>query len=266
EPDFNIKGDWLIGQYFEKTLQVDDGHALGKHIFGAEKPPAFVYKRSGKGATILMNYIETEYRRVPENWQRMFANELLKMAGIASPVTLRDRAKDGEILQSGLKATRWLDGDAEYYGLLLDQGKNVDIQVQKSGYLYELSQSKGFLGKGNTASLDLRDAPYALLAVLPYKVDAVGLKAGAGRLGQGVPLEFSLKVSNGTPVKHVVHLDVYKPDGSYHYSYSRNFVFTHGKWTGVLPLALNDPSGRWTVKAREVVSGLTAEATVQVQK
>ena len=82
EPDFNIKGDWLIGQYYEKTLQTADGHALGKHIFGPTKPPAFVFKRTGQGAAILMNYLETEYRRVPEHSQRMVATALLKLAGI----------------------------------------------------------------------------------------------------------------------------------------------------------------------------------------
>ncbi|MHB9026333.1 MAG: beta-galactosidase [Armatimonadota bacterium] len=266
EPEFNIKGDWLIGQYFEKTLKVDDGHALGKHIFGAEKPPAFVFKRTGKGSAILMNYMETEYRRVPEHWQRMFALELLRMAGIDAPVTLRDKAKDNELIQSGLKATRWQDGDAEYLGVLLDQGKNVEIQLKKPGHLYELSQGKGYLGKGATASLDLRDAPYALIAVMPYKVEAVALKAGAGRLGQEAALEFSIKTDGGAPVKHVVHLDVYQPDGRLNYSYSRNYVFTGGEWTGTLPLALNDPAGRWTIKARDVVSGLTTTIALQVPR
>ncbi len=266
EPDFNIVGDWLIGQYYEKTLQVTDGHALGKHIFGPVQPPAFVFKRTGKGVTILMNYLETEYRRVPEHWQQMFATALFKLAGISAPVILRDLARERDPITKGLKVTRWQDGEAQYVGILLDEGKNTEIELTSGGYLYELAQGLGYLGQGTKAALDLRDKPYALLAVMPYKIEGVSLRAGEARLGQDLPLEFSVKIGGGPPVKHVVHLDVYRPDGGYYYSLSRNFVFKGGQWRGALPLALNDAPGRWTIKAREVVSGLSAEVRVEVRK
>ena len=91
----STSGQWFIGQYFEKSLQVTDGHALGRHIFGADKPPAFVYHRTGKGVTLLTNYLETEYRRVPEHSQHEVAEALLKLAGIEPAVTLRERSAGG---------------------------------------------------------------------------------------------------------------------------------------------------------------------------
>jgi hypothetical protein len=59
-------------------------------------------------------------------------------------------------------------------------------------------------------------------------------------------------------------LDVYRPDGSRYYSYSRNFAFRNGLWTGRLPLAINDPPGKWTLHARDVTSGVTAQCQVEV--
>jgi hypothetical protein len=264
EPDFNPAGQWFIGQYFETTLKAAGGHALGKHIFGADQPPALVFQRTGKGATLLTNFLETEYRRVPEHSQRVLAEALLKLSGIAPAVTLRDRSRDGEIIDRGLKVTRWQDGPATYYGLLLDEGKDVAIEVPQAGHLYELSRGGRYLGQGAVASLDLRDAPYAVLAVLPYRVEKASLAAAPGRLGRELPLEFRLTVSVGQPVKHVVHLDVYRPDGSRYYSYSRNFAFRNGLWTGRLPLAINDPPGKWTLHARDVTSGVTAQCQVEV--
>lgn len=266
EPDFNIVNDWLIGQYFENTLQVADGHALGKHIFGATKPPAFVFKRTGKGAAILANYLETEYQRVPEQWQKMVANALLKLAGITPQVTLRDVAKENEPLTSGVKVMRWEDGAARYYGVLLEQGKNTKVEFPQEGQIYELTTGGRYAGVGKSVTLDLRDNPYALLAVLPYKIDAVTLKAQPGQLGKGLPLDFTMKVTGGNPVRHVVHLDVTEPNGVPNYTLSRNYVVTGGRWSGVIPLALNDPEGQWTIKAREVDSGLTSEVKVQVRK
>ena len=89
--------------------------------------------------------------------------------------------------------------------------------------------------------------------------------AGPARLGQELPLEFRLHLDGGAPVKHVVHLDVYGPDGTRHYSYSRNFAFQTGRWTGGVPLALNDPPGKWTLRARDVTSGLTAQVVAEVR-
>jgi hypothetical protein len=266
EPDFNIKGDWLIGQYYEKTLQVSDGRALGKHIFGPTKPPAFVFKRTGKGAAVLMNYLETEYRRVPEHSQQLVATAVLKLAGLSRCVTLRDIAKQGEPITAGVKIMRWQDGPALYVGILLDQGQNAKVELPQAGHLYDLASGGRYLGQGNSAALDLRDSPHALLAVLPYRIEGVTLRAQPGRLGQDLPLELTMRVTGGQPVRHVVHLDVYHPDGTRNYSLSRNFVFRASRWSGTLPLALNDPEGQWTVRAREVCSGLTSEVKVEVQR
>jgi hypothetical protein len=265
EPDFDLVGQWFIGQYFEKSLQVSDGHALGRHIFGPDKPPAFIFRRTGKGTTLLTNYLETEYRRVPEQSLRTLGQALLKLAGIAPAVTLRDRAQEGGIVDAGLKVMRWKDGAAEYVGLLLDEGRDVDVELGRPVHLYELSRGGRYLGHQASAHLDLRDGPHALLALMPYRVEGASLGAGPAKLGRNLPLEFRLKVSDGEPVKHVVHLDVFRPDGSRYYSYSRNFTFHGGRWPGGVPLALNDPPGRWTIRARDVVSGMTAEATVEVR-
>jgi len=32
-----------------------------------------------------------------------------------------------------------------------------------------------------------------------------------------------------------------------------------------VPLALNDPAGKWTIRARDVTSGMTAEIAAEVQ-
>ena len=259
-----MKGLWLIGQWFEKTLKVADGHALGQHVFGSAKQPAFVFKKSGKGTALLMNYLELDYRRVPEHWQSEVARTVVRYAGITAPLTVRNTESAGEEIRSGLIATRWTDGPATYLGLLLDNGKKVKVELAQGGQIYELSRGGGYLGEGKSAALDLRDKPYALFAVLPYKIESVRLEAEAGRCGTDLPLTFRIKTT-GTPVKHVVHLDVWRPDGSYAYALSRNFVFSNGTWNGALPLALNDPPGKWRIVAREVVSGLTSEYRVRVK-
>ncbi|MDP6115844.1 MAG: beta-galactosidase [Planctomycetota bacterium] len=264
EPDFNIKGQWFIGQYYEDTLKTSDGHALGKHIFGETKPPAFVFKRTGKGITILMNYLETEYRRVPEHWQQTLVVELLRLAKIDSAVVTRDVMRNSETVFAGRRIFRWQDGPARYVGLLLDEGRHLELEFKKGGHIYELASGQ-YLGKGKTAKSDLRDAPHALYAILPYKVDDLVVQAGPSSRAKGLALDIRIETDT-KPARHVVHLDVFRPDGSRCHPLTRNVVLKSGRWTGTLPLALNDPTGRWTVKAREVVSGKEEKVTVRVKE
>jgi hypothetical protein len=264
EPDFPIKNQWFIGQYHEQTLQMADARALGKHIFGERSVPAFLFKRHGKGATVLMNYLETEYRRVADPWQKVLTAALLQLAGIQPPVVVRDTSTGGTPVTDGLILSRWQDGPSEYYGVLLDKGRPVRLTLPGSGHLYEVISGK-YLGHGNEAEVDCRERPYALLARLPYRVERLQLTARSARLGESVPVQIVLP-SGRSDVKHVVHLKVLRPDGSEYRGLTRNVVLEGGRWEGALPLALNDPTGKWQLQAREVVSGQTAITHVNVRK
>jgi hypothetical protein len=47
--------------------------------------------------------------------------------------------------------------------------------------------------------------------------------------------------------------------------YDANLPAPDGKAVLVLPLALNDPAGHWTLKARDVATGTSAIKRFQVQ-
>ena len=60
-------------------------------------------------------------------------------------------------------------------------------------------------------------------------------------------------------------MEVFHPDGKMDEALTGNLTAKGGKYTGVLPIALNDPKGTWKIKVQEVVSHATAEATFQIQ-
>jgi hypothetical protein len=261
-PELPIGGQWFIGQYYEDTLRVADGRAIGKHYFDPDGVPAFVYKKTGKGSALLMNYLETEYRRVPDRWQKVLARELLHAAGIEAPLNLCD-ARTNAPVDDGLKISRWRDGPAHYIGILLDKGRRVRIPLREAGHVYELARRLHF-GQTDVAEVDMRDQPYGLLAVMPYRVESLQIEPGAARRGQ--PLSVHLVLPGvKQPVRHVVHLEVRRPDGSVHLPLTQNVVLEDGRWHGTLPLALNDPAGTWTITAGEAVSGVTVERKLEVK-
>jgi hypothetical protein len=55
---------------------------------------------------------------------------------------------------------------------------------------------------------------------------------------------------------------VFAPDGSILPSYSSNILLDNAAKTLVLPSALNDPAGTYTIKATDVVTGATIETKI----
>ena len=60
----------------------------------------------------------------------------------------------------------------------------------------------------------------------------------------------------------VVHIDVFDPSGHFVRYYSGNVAIRDGRAAFNIPWALNDHRGSWSLRARDVISGDTAEITV----
>jgi hypothetical protein len=76
-------------------------------------------------------------------------------------------------------------------------------------------------------------------------------------------LQLRLTDEHGAPVdRSVVHLDVFDPGGKLVRHYSGNVTIVDGKADYQIPFAM-DETGSWTVKARDAISGLTAQRTMK---
>ncbi len=73
-------------------------------------------------------------------------------------------------------------------------------------------------------------------------------------------LAIQLADEGGKPVDlSVVHVEVFDPTGKLVRPYSANYTVREGTAQVAIPFALNDRSGTWRIRARDVISGLTAE-------
>jgi hypothetical protein len=76
-------------------------------------------------------------------------------------------------------------------------------------------------------------------------------------------LDLRLTDERGAPVdRSVVRVEVFDPAGNLVRHYTGNRTLRDGTARFEIPFALNDASGNWRVRARDVISGLTAEQTV----
>jgi hypothetical protein len=87
--------------------------------------------------------------------------------------------------------------------------------------------------------------------------------AKTARLAISPALEIRLTDEAGAPVdRSVVRVEVLDPAGKLARHYSGNVTVRDGRASYRIPFALSDARGAWRVRARDVVSGLTAERTV----
>ncbi len=63
----------------------------------------------------------------------------------------------------------------------------------------------------------------------------------------------------------VLRLEVLDPSGQVAGQYSGNVVVTGNSGSQMVPLALNDVAGRWTVRVKDVITGQVESATVEVR-
>jgi hypothetical protein len=75
--------------------------------------------------------------------------------------------------------------------------------------------------------------------------------------------EFTVEVS--APHGAVVRCHVFGPDGSLLPAYCKNLLIEGDAGKVVLPSALNDPAGDYTLRATDVITGATAETTIRLQ-
>ena len=107
----------------------------------------------------------------------------------------------------------------------------------------------------------------ALFALLPYRITAItaGTDKSVYEPGEAVEITAALENAAGTIGRHVVRIDLFDPDGNVVPHYSQSVDAKDGGATGTIQLALNEILGAWTIRVKDVVSGVTASAEFKVE-
>jgi hypothetical protein len=118
---------------------------------------------------------------------------------------------------------------------------------------------------GNTHRLEVELGPVEpVLLTLSEKPLAPPSITGPRSAHLGETAEFYIGAGTWAQ-RHIVHLDVMDPQGSTVAGYSGNLLFADAVTTKLLPLALNDKTGLWKLRARDMLSGKTATTELQVE-
>ena len=139
----------------------------------------------------------------------------------------------------------------------------VRLIAPESLYAYDIRHAKS-LGKLHQLSLTIDPYEPTLIAFSPTAIPKLRIDAPqrigrgeTGRIGLALAGDFSAQTD-------IFHVDILGPDGKTMAAYSGNLLAPAGAAEALLPLAANDPPGKWTVQAKDLISGQQLTTQIEV--
>jgi len=266
----------------EPDVKASGGTALLK----GENGDAAIVNRNGKGWTIYLNTVWDQYPKQRATKfggaaYRHLVTAILNKAGIRPsiqvtspdgrqlPQTQIARYKFGnsEILavvkeNVAVAGVVGQDGVTTYNDANLGQvaKQELTIKLPRKFYVSDVRVGKK-LGFTDVVHSSILVGDALVLALTPEN-NELSFEGPRSALA-GDHVSFSLKLT--TAGTSLVRCHVYAPDGSRLPIYSNNVLVENGRGTFTLPFALNDPTGKYVVRATDVVTGAVIEKSIELK-
>ncbi|MFW6058531.1 MAG: hypothetical protein ACODAQ_00030 [Phycisphaeraceae bacterium] len=277
--------------------RIGDFTAAGKAQRVSEDHPAFVnqllqtpagvIKPHGRAFAMLLTFepdVASARRMLPS---------LLQRAGVTPPrqrITVQDRPDDTAYLYpfasdtdrlrlvgvvqdyNRVPAVERVDGGehtAKYFhhGPKRWDARPATLTLDAPRHVYDTRRA-AYLGETDTIEFDLTPGRPELFASLAYRVEGVTVDApDAVRAGETFTARIALNVEGEQVERHVVAVSLAAPDGA-EWSAPEQTQAVHtsnGRGEVVLQVPYNAPAGAWTIAARDAVTGVTAQRTLEVR-
>ncbi len=248
-----------IDLYGREDVAPAGAAALAAHATGE---PAVLVQRKGKGLTVYLNFGLPAY----DVGVRALLQQIIARAGIERRVVAENPA--GAAPPRCYERNTFTRGPIAVHAFIRDHRRCKDsdpvrFNFGQPAHVYDM-RSKRYVGRVSSVEATVAPGDTALYACLPYRVESLTL-AVPSKAKPGDVLTIKAQLSaNAALGDHVLHVDMTDPDGKSAWHYSRNELAPAGKLTLAVSLALNEQPGTWTVRVRDVLTGVVGEAEVAV--
>ena len=268
------------------AVEADIKAAGGTALVRIGDTDAVIARRVGKGwalylNTLLDSYAKQRAEKFGGGKYRSLVNAILARAGVQPAVEVL--SADGKRLAQA-QIARYRFGDAEILAIVKDNvavermigqdgvtiyndtalGKvarqEITIKLPRKFYVTDI-RSGSQLGYTNVVNSSALVGDAVVLALNSTENTITLSGPAAASLGEHPA--FTIAVSR--PGRNLISCHVFAPDGSTLPAYATNILLDNTAKSFVLPSALNDRSGTYTIRARDVVTGATAEAKIILQ-
>jgi hypothetical protein len=159
---------------------------------------------------------------------------------------------------------RDLDASAEASPPRPDKPEAVDLKLARPYEVYDVGARHRF---GLTARLTIEIGSVApVILALSEKPLPIPSISGPLSVHVGETVNYRIEPNgHSLAALDVLHIEVADPDNIVVPYYGGNLLTPAGAVSYRLPLAVNDKAGAWTIRARDLLTGATATAQLQVQ-
>ncbi len=141
----------------------------------------------------------------------------------------------------------------------------VRVRFPVKGYVREIFTNRGY-GLTDTVDTVFTPTTLQLYSVLPYRVNAVKVRLPKNRFAPGGVIPYQIQIESDARVgNHTVRMDVIDPQGKESEAYSRNISCPGGRASGYMALALNDAKGEWSLRVKDITSGMEGGVSFHVE-
>ena len=264
------KGE-LLKTLAEAAIELAGGEALGR----VGKTPAVIVNKVGAGRAILLNCDlgtypilrgQLEHQPVLRLW-----SDILSETGVEMPdikVSASDTGSAGyDVYHYGKGSMKLLGFRRKRLEKRLHKLEEVTVTTPEKLHAYDCRSGK-YLGHGQEFRLSLELHDVRFIAFLPYQLKGVDIDLPA-RVKQGQELRLSVNLSGPGPTDpgHPVFVRFIDPNGQTAFWFDKTVTTDKGRALLTRKLALNEMPGKWSVYARDAVTGSeqTVDFTVSSQ-
>lgn len=157
-------------------------------------------------------------------------------------------------------------GSARILALFREPGsadKKCGLRFAKELHVYDVLAGMKVLGR--KAPVQLAEGDAAIFCVLPYEVTRLEISAPESvTAGRRLGFSISVKTAGVLPGEHLVHVSLSRIGEAFPAYYSRDAACPGGQVAGYFAIARNERPGFYSLVARDVLTGATAEGRVEV--
>ena len=274
----SLEGRDVDVRFVQAGVDPDVLPAAAQALAKADQRPLVLANRVGAGRAILLNFqVPPPSGKEPDPGAaaaRRLLGWLYKVAGAKAAVStgspqgdplpmVETRVwKNGDALVVGLYRRMQCEWFAPKAGMSAGEPVAAKIRLPEPRHVYDLRAGR-HLGRVTEIDARLRwgRANFYLLAAYEIQTPQVSLSSAAPAPGQTITASIRLGVPADASDRHAVWVEIIDPQGQRPLWGRQVVVLDRGAGRVQIPIAHNDLPGRWHVKATELFSNRSAEAT-----
>jgi len=269
----------------DKEVSLDGAKALAEADVDGQSIPVWTVRPLGQGRVFWLNSTLESHRKVhtggaagerslaqsgPESVRRShwtIFDRMIAEAGIKP--RLRLFAADQPVFDTETWYYQTPAGRSQLVAHYLAEKVDTPLTVRsaKPAHVYEVREAK-YLGHSDTWQDTFPEGRMKFYALLDYRVTGLQAEVAPGPHQPGDTVKVICRVSaeGGEPDLHAFRLQLLAPDGAALSAYNTAALAPGGRAEVGLPLALNEPAGRYTLSATDVLSGATGKTQFEVTR